>query len=254
MINILNKNLKMKYYNLSVVIPVFNNPEDIKPLLKNFKKSGIKNILICFVDDSSDERTINQINQYFTKNFIIFKGPNKKNGRNIAIHYVFKWLIKNINTKFIAEFDSDNSYRFLDLKDGVKKIKNYDMAIGSKFLENSKINNRPIVRNFISFITSFICSNLFDNKILDYTNAQRIYSINFYKKILKKKIAYESPLENLNVLLYAIKIKGKIIEYPSWYLGNNKSHWYKDYFYLLKTSFKTIKLILFYFVFIYLKK
>ena len=246
---IVKKNINIKRYNLAVAIPVFNNPQNIKLLYEDFYKSKFKNILLCFVDDSNNSESINEIEKYFKKNIVIFKGPRKKNGRNIAVHFVFKWILKNLNIKYLAEFDSDNSYRFIDLKKGFKKIKNTnsDMIIGSKYLKGSKIIKRPTIRNLISSFTSFVCKNLFVKKINDYTNAQRIYSAKFYEKILKKKVFFESPHENLNILLYSIQIKGKISEYETWYIGNDQSHWVSNYFTLIKDGFTTLNLILFYF-------
>lgn len=249
MIYIIQNNIKIENYDLAVVIPVFNNPQNILPLYKDFYNSNFKKILLCFVDDSSSAKTTREIKKYFKKNTIIFQGPKKKNGRNIAIHLVFKWIIKNLKIKYLAEFDSDNSYRFIDLKNGFKKIKNknLDLMIGSKYLKKSKIIKRPTIRNLISFLTSFVCKNLFDKKINDYTNAQRIYSVKFYKKILKKKIFLESPHENLNILLYSLRINGKISEYETWYIGNSNSHWISNYFSIIRDGFKTLGLISKYF-------
>lgn len=249
MFQIVKKNIKKKTYNLAIAIPVLDNPEDIKQLYYSYKKSKLNNTLLCFVDDSLNDKVILQICKYFQKNLIIFKGTKKKNGRNFAVDNAFRWIIKNINTKLIAEFDSDNSYRFLDLKKGVKKIyNNFDMAIGSKYLKKSKIINRTFARNFFSLMPSLICRYLFKKTILDYTNAQRVYKISFYKKILKKKKVLESPIENLNIILFAISIGGKITEYDSWYIGNQKSHWHSNFSSFLKETYRTLKIISYYFL------
>jgi hypothetical protein len=249
MIQIIKKEFNKKKFNLVVAIPVLHNPEDIQHLYYSFKKSKLNNTLLCFVDDSKTNEVILEIYKYFKKNFIIFKGKKRKNGRNFAVDNTFRWILKNIDTKLIAEFDSDNSYRFIDLKKGVKKIyNNFDMAIGSKYLKKSKIVNRTFIRNFFSLIPSLICRYLFKKAILDYTNAQRIYKISFYKKILKKKITLDSPVENLNIVLFAISIGGKIAEYDSWYIGNQKSHWHSNFFSFLKQTYKTLKIISYYFL------
>jgi hypothetical protein len=140
---------------------------------------------------------------------------------------VFKWILKKTEIKNIAEFDSDNSYRFIDLKIGFNNFKknNSDIAIGSKYLSNSIIVKRTIARSLISLGVSLICRFLFNSNIKDYTNGQRIYKSNFLKRILKKKNNVSSPNENLNILLYAIIINGKITEYPSYYIANDTSHW-----------------------------
>jgi len=96
------------------------------------------------------------------------------------------------------------------------KKNNSDIAIGSKYLSNSIIVKRSIVRSLISLGVSLICRFLFNSNIKNYTNSQRV---------LKKKNNVSLPNENLGILLYAIIINGKITGYSSYYIGNDTSHW-----------------------------
>ena len=63
-------NLYKKKFNSVIVVPTFNNYQDIKKLSKYFNKSNLKNYFICFVDDSFDNKTKLYIKNYFKKNFI----------------------------------------------------------------------------------------------------------------------------------------------------------------------------------------
>ena len=58
-----------KRFSSVIVVPTFNNYQDIKKLSKYFKKSNLKNYFICFVDDSFDKtvETVTKVAEATTK-------------------------------------------------------------------------------------------------------------------------------------------------------------------------------------------
>ena len=243
---------KKKTYIFALAIPTFNNHYDIQKLYKNFKKAKLKNYFICFIDDSYNNSTIKEIKKNFKKHYTVIKGPRLRNGRCAAVKTGFDWILKNINTEVIIEMDSDLSYNPLDIKKGLKALKNHtDLVIGSKYLKNSIVKNRSKSRIFFSYIVSLICRKIFLNKITDYTNGFRFYNRYFLQKIVKKKLTYDSPSENLNILLFSIYLKGKIKEIPSFYEGNLTSHWSLGIFSIIKLLLQTVIVILRYLLKIY---
>ena len=244
-----------KKYTFALAIPTFNNHYDIKKLYKKFKKAKLKNYFICFIDDSYSSLTINKIKKNFIKNSTVIKGPRLKNGRCAAVKIGFDWILKNINTKVIVEMNSDLSYDPKDIVRGLKVINNdNDLVIGSKYLKNSIVKNRSKSRIFFSYIVSLACRKIFLNEITDYTNGFRFYKRSFLKKIVKKKLTYDSPGENLNILLFSIFLKGKIVEIPSYYEGNLTSHWSLGITSIIKLLLQTIIVIFSYIVRIYFTK
>ena len=179
--------LKKKFKSL-IVIPTFNNHQDIKNLSKLFNKSKLKNYFICFVDDSFDKKTNYAIRKNFKKNYKILNGPKIKDGRCEAIKYGFSWSIKNLKVKYFVEMDSDCSFFPDDILLGLKILdKNYDIAIGSKYLIYSKVVKRSFYRRILSYSVSFISKKLFDQNLTDYTNAFRCYNKKSILYIITKK-------------------------------------------------------------------
>ena len=236
-------------FSFAISIPIFNNYQDIEKLYLSFTKTKLKNYFICFVDDSNSNKALNEINKIFKKNYVIIRGPNKPNGRCAAVKKGFKWILKNINTEILIEMDSDLSYDPNDLLIPLnKKNQNYDILLGSKYQKKSRIINRSILRNFLSFIVTKLAKILFKKNISDFTNGYRIYKKNIIKKIIKKKIETDSPLENLNIVLYSIYLKANIKEFASSYNGNQTSHWSLNIISIFKLIFKTIYLFIYYFI------
>lgn len=243
-----------KKFNIVVIIPTFNNYKDMKKLSNLFSKSFLRNYFICFVDDSFDVKTKNAIKKNFLYNYLVLDGPKKKNGRCEAIKKGFKWSIKNLNVKYFVEMDSDLSFIPNDINKGIKLLdKNYDVSIGSKYKNSSKVLNRSVFRKLISFYISNISSFLFDNRIKDYTNAFRCYNKKAIHQILKKKITFDAPIENLNIILFLIEKKMKISEFPCNYIGQPNSTWgnifdLKTFINFVNQSIKTFVVILYYLI------
>jgi dolichol-phosphate mannosyltransferase len=235
-------------FNFAISIPTFNNYKDIRKLSLSFKQTNLKNYFICFVDDSSSDKVLSEIKKYFKKNYIVITGPNLKNGRCAAVKRGFEWIIKNIKTDILIEMDSDLSYDPKDLLKAIdKKFQRFDLILGSKYLNNSISIKRSFLRNFLSLIVTKISRLFFKSNVTDFTNGYRIYKRNFYKRISKKNIETDSPLENLNIVLYSLYLKARITEFPASYVGNSRSHWSTNIIGLVKLSLKTIYLILYYF-------
>ena len=246
--------LLKKKFSTVIVVPTFNNHQDIKNLFIYFNNSNLKNYFICFVDDSFDNKTKLYIKKYFKKNFKILNGPKIKNGRCEAIKLGFKWSLKNLKVKSFVEMDSDLSFYPNDIIKGLKLInKSNDVAIGSKYHKSSKVIKRGIIRKFISYFVSYLCNKYFDQKIYDYTNAFRCYNKRAILEILNNKIKFDAPAENLNIILLLLYKKMIIAEFPCTYLGQKNSHWSALNHNLILTFMKQIFQTIYIFIF-YLKK
>ena len=101
----------MDEIKFGIVIPVRNNPYNIKSLYRRFS-SELKNInyFVCFIDGSDDNKTKVEINKYFKKNFIIIseKKSEKISTRCRASRMGFEYFVKKkTNIDYIIDLDSD---------------------------------------------------------------------------------------------------------------------------------------------------
>ena len=92
---------------------------------------------------------------------------------------------------------ADQSDDINDLKKYFQMIssENLDAVLGSRFLNNSKVENYPIRKLILNRIFNLIVSFIFWNKYNDYTNAFKIYK--------KKALVEILPLisESFNIFL-----------------------------------------------------
>ncbi len=181
--------------SLSIIIPVFNEEDQIKNTILKIKKlkRNIKKLEIIIIDDQSTDSTYKLIQKFKKKekNLKIYK--NKKKGLGSAI----ETGIKKSNHKYVCLFMADLSDDINDLKNYFRLISNneIDAVFGTRFSIKSKIYNYPIFKLILNRIFNNLVRLLFLSNYNDFTNAFKIYRRTSLLEIL--------PIisENFNVFL-----------------------------------------------------
>ena len=179
---------------LSIIVPVRDESKTIKEVFDYFN-NNLKNINyeVLIINDFSNDETLNisksLINEY--KNFKVL--DNNKKGLGGAINLG----IKKAMGENIAIMMADQSDDINDLIEynNLMRSGDYDAILGSRFTQNSKVNDYPFQKLILNRIFNFLVRILFLNKYNDYTNAFKIY---------KKSVLLEiMPLisESFNIFL-----------------------------------------------------
>ena len=179
---------KTKYHikkrNIGIIIPVFNEEDNIVGLIKKIK-GKYRDSLIIVVDDSYNKNIWHLIKKKKLRLDYIYRG--KKLGRGSAIIAGLKKLIKNMKIKVFVEMDADFSHDPDELPRNINFFykNSLDLLIGSRYLTKSKIINWSLRRRIFSILANYLARNLLKIPIYDFTNGYRIYSKRSVKKIIK---------------------------------------------------------------------
>ena len=169
--------------SVCIVIPSFNENENINLLLDEIYKIDLNNFSVVIIDDSR-ESFKNQIKFRNDKIYYIHRG--KKLGRGSAIlHGISHALKLKKDIKLFIEMDADMSHHPNELLRNIDlfKKKNLDLLISSRYQNKSKIINWPINRKILSYLSNKLSNWVLRVPISDYTNGYRIYSLNAAKFI-----------------------------------------------------------------------
>jgi dolichol-phosphate mannosyltransferase len=161
--------------SLSIVIPVFNEIDQLKITLKKLDilKNKIKKIEIIFIDDFSKDKTFNFLKTQLKKKNYMSVYRNKKKGLGSAIQ--------------LGILKSKNDYICLmacDLSDDFKDIRKYyeiisknklDAVFGSRFTKNSQVINYPLFKLILNRIFNNVVKIIFLTNYNDFTNGFKIY-------------------------------------------------------------------------------
>ena len=216
---------------LDIIMPVYNEDENIIKLLKLLDSTIICNfrILICY--DNETDKTLKHLkNLNIIKNEIkLIKNP--KQGPNSAIIEG----IKSSNSKIILVYMADDFENIKLINEMVDLIeKGNDLVIPSRFISGGKMLGAVKSKEMVTRIGSNLIYYLAGIPYKDCTNAFKMFSASITDIIkFESTMGFTFALE-LVVKSYFLKLK--IIEVPStWIEVKNR-----------KSNFKMIKWIPYY--------
>jgi hypothetical protein len=202
---------KFNYKTLSkidvlVVIPAFNELENLKILLKKIPTTlnGLK-IIPLIIDDCSTDLTFD----YLKKGKYPFVKIPINYGQGVASRIGYQIALKG-EIKYIITMDADNQHspsNFLTLLEPLTTNR-ADIVIGSRILGNNY--DRQKLRSFgISFFSNlmYFLSNV---RIRDISSGYKAIRTN----VIKDFNLMENQFQSAEFLLNSIKLKLKIVEVP----------------------------------------
>jgi len=209
-----------------VIIPTYNEKENIEAIIKAIFSVGEYHILV--VDDGSPDGTatiVKQLmNQFPTQLFI--EERSGKLGLGTAYIHGFKWALER-NYDYIFEMDADFSHNPKDLNRLLEACENgADLAIGSRYCHGVNVINWPMSRLLMSYFGSAYVRLITGMPVKDTTAGFKCYS----SKVLQavdferiKHIGYGFQIEmKFNVWKLGFNIKEVSIIFIDRELGNSK--------------------------------
>tara|TARA_Y100000590_G_scaffold469367_1_gene656528 strand:- start:1488 stop:2180 length:693 start_codon:yes stop_codon:yes gene_type:complete len=167
----------MSKLNFCIVIPVYNEEEIIKDIIKKaLKFSNPYKSAILLINDGSTDSTGKILSTIKNKKIKIINKKNEGHGKTLIKGYREALKLK---PKHILQIDSDDQISFDEFKKLLKHKDNFDFVVG-----NRKDRDDPISRILISFLQKIIIFLLFGRYVNDPNCPLRIYNSIFLKKIL----------------------------------------------------------------------
>ena len=216
---------------LDIIIPVYNEDENIIRLLKALENKILCNfrILICYDSDNDKTLKIIKNNRVIDKELLFIKNP--KQGPNSAI-------IQGIDVsqaEIILVYMADDFENIKIINNMIKLIEQgNDLVIPSRFIPGGKMIGEKKIKKKITIIGSYLIYYVAGIPYKDCTNAFKMFSKNLKEKInLDSTMGFTFALE-LTAKAYFLKLK--ITEIPSIWVENKNR----------KSSFKIFKWLPYY--------
>ena len=194
-----------------VIIPTYNEKDNIKIIIDKIFKYN-ENISILFVDDNSPDGTSIEIEKYNDKRINIIK-REKKLGLGSAYIKGFQWAITN-GFDYVVQMDADLSHNPADIINIISYTDNYDLVIGSRYVNGISIVNWPLSRLILSYCANLYARIITGVPIKDITGGFKVISVNFLKKINLNNIKSEGYSFQIEINFLAWMNNCKIKEVP----------------------------------------
>ena len=190
-----------------VIIPTYNEINNVLDLINQITENAPL-LDLLFIDDNSPDGTgdfLKNISE--EKNNIYLISRKKKMGLGTAYVKGFQWAIAN-NYENVVQMDADLSHNPSDIPMLINEVENYDLVIGSRYLDGFNVVNWPLRRLILSYGANLYTRILTGLPLNDSTGGFKCFRVDVLKNIDLNKIYSQG---------YSFQIE---MNYLSWVNGN----------------------------------
>ncbi len=197
-----------------VIIPTYNEMENIQLIIPDLLGRFKNNLDILIVDDNSPDGTGNFVEELGkTNERVKLIKREKKNGLGTAYVAGFKFALQN-DYDFIFEMDADYSHDPKELKSFLRAIKNYDLVLGSRYVKGVNVVNWPIRRLLLSYFANIYTRIVTGMPIKDATGGFKCFRRRVLESINLDKVKSNGYAFQIEMTYKAWKQGFKIGEIP----------------------------------------
>lgn len=221
-----------KHKKIIGIILTYNSAETLADIYRRIPKSALDGIIV--VDDDSSDNTADIAKRLGLK---FFSHQHCGYGGNIK-YALLKAM--ELGAEFMIEIHGDGQYDPLVIPQTIKKIKNYDLIVGSRFVDIRQPlrDNMPLVRYFTNIVTSTIYRFILGMPLTEFHNGFHVYSRKLLENIQLENMP-NGHLFSFEILIRAHYKKFRIGEIPirCSYVGKHSSIGnFKSLIFLLQTA------------------
>ena len=205
-----------------IMIPTYNERENIANLINEILNLKIKNPHIVVVDDSSPDGTWKIVQDISKKQKNVHLLLRKKDkGRGAAGRDGFIYCLKH-GADIIVEMDADFSHNPKYIPSMIKELKNADLVLGSRRLKDSKEIGRSLLRRFVTLAANLYITLMLGINVKDCNSGFRCFKRKVLEGINIEKLQSKGPAIVQEVLFKAQLKKFKIKEIPITFINRTK--------------------------------
>ncbi|XOU93992.1 MAG: polyprenol monophosphomannose synthase [Candidatus Kerfeldbacteria bacterium] len=182
-----------------IILPTYNEKENILAITKEIFSIGIRDLKIIIVDDNSPDGTGQIADQLANSNEnISVIHREKKEGLGPAYVAGFKKALEDPSNEYIFEMDADFSHQPKYLPDFLDKAKKYDVVLGSRNIPGGGVENWNWFRRFISWLANTMVRAILMTPIKDLTGGYKCWN---------RKVLENLDLDNIQSSGYNFQIE-----------------------------------------------
>ncbi len=196
-----------------IVIPTYNERENIMRLIPALFDLQIQNLEVVVVDDNSPDETADTVLKLKEKYPIYLIKRQRKLGIGTAYVNGFKKAL-SLEADIIFEMDADFSHDPKDIPRLIAALDNADLAIGSRRITGGKFVGWGAYRYITSWTAMTLSRLILGLKTKDVTAGFRAFRRQTLEKILERDITSNGYAFQEEILYRTEKNGFKVIEIP----------------------------------------
>lgn len=224
--------------NSIIVIPTYNEKDNIQPLVEEILKI-VPEIKILIVDDNSPDgtgRVADELAKTYSRVKVLHR--EKKEGLGRAYIAGFKEALKT-DAEYILQMDADFSHHPKYIPLFLKEIGNCDLVLGSRFLEGNK---RPLNVHTLSIYASRYARWILGLKITDWLGGFKCFRRRVLEEIRLEEFISKGFIFQTEFIYCAFKKGFHIKEIPIIFNQRKSGKTKKSKKIILEAIFKVLML------------
>lgn len=197
-----------------VIIPTYNEAENVIDIINKVLSLPVS-FDILIVDDNSPDGTASLVNELIRKidNKVYIINRPTKAGLGKAYKEGFLWALEK-QYKYIFEMDADFSHDPNDLIRIFNNLTDYDVVIGSRYVDGINVVNWPLSRIILSYFASIYSRIVTGMPVKDATSGFVGYKSEVLKSIDLKSLVFNGYAFQIELKFKSYLNKFKILEIP----------------------------------------
>jgi dolichol-phosphate mannosyltransferase len=228
--------------NSFVVIPTFNERENIERLIAEILALSISGLSVLVVDDNSPDGThtlVQQIAQNDPRVHLLHR--TKRRGRGSAGIEGFKYAMAH-GAEYIIEMDADFSHQPRYIPKLLDEIKSCDVVLGSRFVKGGRDMDRGLYRQMCTRLAGCYVRSILKIGIRDVSSGYRCFRSAVLEKVDLDNMISTGPSIVLEIL-YKVYLEGfSIREIPIIFIDRRQGNTKLDYVTLLESLVMVLRL------------
>lgn len=189
-----------------LIIPTYNEITNLKNLIP-YLNELYPELNILVVDDNSPDGTsdfVRSVSEKDERVHLLWR--EKKNGLGTAYVAGFKYALEN-GYDFILQMDADFSHNPKDIERMLETIKDYDLIIGSRYVQGVNVVNWPVTRLLLSYFANIYTRVITGLPVNDATGGFKCF---------RKEVLASIDMDYIRSNGYAFQIE---MNYKAWKKG-----------------------------------
>jgi dolichol-phosphate mannosyltransferase len=206
-----------------VTIPTYNERETIGGLVREILALRLEpDLCILVVDDNSPDGTAEEvaaIGRPDARVQLLLR--REKRGRGLAGIAGFKKAL-DLGADFVIEMDGDGSHQPAFIPSLLEAAKDWDLVLGSRFVDGGKDADRPVHRRLVTFLVRRFIRRFFSVPVRDVTSGFRCFRRKTLEAVGLDSLASTGPSVVLEILYRAHRLGFSIGEVPIVFIDRKK--------------------------------
>jgi dolichol-phosphate mannosyltransferase len=205
---------------LIVVIPTYNEAENIRPMVRALFALDIPEVGILIVDDESPDGTGAIADELATEHPGRFHAMHRTGARGLGRAYIagFRWALEH-DADLIVQMDCDFSHSPEYIPQFLKHIQEYDLVVGSRYVKGGKTDERwGFGRWLLSWWANSIYTRLLlGSKVRDVTAGFKCWRRETLKGIDLSRIHSQGYVFQVEMAYVTERLSYRVLEIPIYF-------------------------------------